>query len=208
MTRFTSGLVTHLTLLVMCVTTACAGIQRPALLGGPSDPDLNRALALAQAYTAKAQFDHADSVLAAFAERYPGTPEALETAYWRALYRLDPAAHGATVTGAMALLDGYLTDTRLRQHVSEAITLRRLAGQLDALNKLAAAATSQAKDATRDAANARAQAADAKADAKAGESGAVGDLAGEIKRLKDELAKANAELDRIRRRLSQPPPKP
>jgi hypothetical protein len=28
----------------------------------------------------------------------------------------------------------------------------------------------------------------------------------EIKRLKDELAKANAELERIRRRLAQPPP--
>jgi hypothetical protein len=27
----------------------------------------------------------------------------------------------------------------------------------------------------------------------------------EIKRLKDELAKANAELERIRRRLAQPP---
>jgi hypothetical protein len=26
--------------------------------------------------------------------------------------------------------------------------------------------------------------------------------------LKDELAKANAELERIRRRLAQPPPKP
>ena len=29
----------------------------------------------------------------------------------------------------------------------------------------------------------------------------------EIKRLRDELAKANAELERIRRRLSQPPPR-
>jgi molecular chaperone GrpE (heat shock protein) len=32
--------------------------------------------------------------------------------------------------------------------------------------------------------------------------------ADEIKRLKDELAKANAELDRIRKRLAQPPRKP
>jgi hypothetical protein len=30
----------------------------------------------------------------------------------------------------------------------------------------------------------------------------------EIKRLRDELAKANAELERIKKRLAQPPPKP
>ena len=93
------------------------------------------------------------------------------------------------------------------EHTAEATTLRRLAGQLDGLNRVAASAVAQAKDATNTAKDAKAEAADARdAAAKASDTPPTADA--EIKRLKDELAKANAELDRIRKRLSQPPPKP
>jgi hypothetical protein len=183
----------------------CAAIPHPSF--GPSaESDLHRTLALSEAYASRADFGAADSTLAAFATHFPGSAEALETTYWRALYKLDPSNRGSSVPSAMASLDAYLTDTRPRTHVSEAITLRRLAGQLDALNKLAASATSQAKDA-----NARAATAtDAKDTAKPADSSAAAAAGAdaEIKRLRDELAKANAELDRIRRRLSQPPPRP
>jgi hypothetical protein len=156
---------------------------------------------MAQQRAADGRLAAADSTLANFAAQYPGTPEALETAYWRALYRIDPSSPQVSITTAMASLDAYLADPRPRQHVSEATILRRVAGQLDGLTKQTASAMAQAKDANAVAANAKAQAADAKAGAEAPVAADV-----EIKRLKDELAKANAELDRIRKRLSQPPP--
>jgi hypothetical protein len=165
------------------------------------------ALATAEARVATGSFDAADSTLAGFALRFPGTPEALETTYWRAIYRMDPINPHVSLPAAMASLDGYLADKRPRAHVLEAATLRRVAGQLDSMKSLAATALAQARDATttaKDAKDAKALAAEA---AKATEAAAPApDL--EIKRLKDELAKANTELERIRRRLAQPPPKP
>ena len=175
----------------------------------PGPPSAERAwrptLATAQALAARGEFAAADSALAAFATRYPGSAQALETDYWRSVYRLDPGNRDLSIEVAMASLDGYLADTRVHEHTAEARTLRRIAGELDRLNRLAGnALTQQNKDAsaapvTRVGANEpNAQPAKPGSDAQA--------AADEIKRLKDELAKANAELERIRRRLAQPPP--
>lgn len=172
--------------------------------GGSADGSFEGTINTALAEANHGDFAAADTLLAGYAARNPGTPEALETVYWRALFKLDPSNRGASVTQAIASLDGYLADNRPRQHVVEAATLRRTAAQIDALNKLAANASAQA----RDAANARTVAADAKADAKAVDataSATVDAKDAEIKRLKDDLAKANAELERIRKRLGQPP---
>jgi hypothetical protein len=166
------------------------------------------ALAAAQTRAAEDSFDAADSTLAGFALRFPGTPEALETTYWRAIYRMDPTNPHVSLPAALASLDGYLADKRPRAHVLEAATLRRVAGQLDSMKSLAATALAQAKDATITAKDAKAQAADARAEAAKAAEAALPAPDVEIKRLKDELAKANAELERIRRRLAQPPPKP
>jgi TolA-binding protein len=165
-------------------------------------------LSRAQHSAARGEFDAADTTLAEFAKRYPTSTEALETSYWRAVYALDPSNRAESIPGAIASLDAYLADTRHREHVIEATTLRRLAGQLDALNRLAAGAIAQAKDANATASMARALS-DARIDAPKPATPETPQTAAdaEIKRLKDELAKANAELERIRRRLAQPPPK-
>lgn len=195
---------------VMGITAVawCAGC---ATFGGPfhrSGPSWSDALVGAQARAAKGDFDGADSALAAYATSHPGSNEALETTFWRALFKLDPSNRSASPTQAVASLDGYLSDPRPKQHGSEALTLRRAGAQLEGLNKMAANASSQAANATNAATNAKAAAADAKDAAKAADaaaSAAVDAKDTEIKRLKDELAKANAELDRIKKRLSQPP---
>jgi hypothetical protein len=90
--------------------------------------------------------------------------------------------------------------------LSLARTLRRIAGELDRLNRLAGNALAQqirdvnASPSTTVGSNeTRPDAPKPSPDATAQD---------EIKRLKDELAKANAELERIRRRLAQPPGKP
>ena len=191
-------------LLSLTLASGCASLG----FAHPGNRDWNNAVNDAQASASHGDFETADSILTRFARANPGSKEALETAYWRAVFKLDPSNKSASVQDAMALLDGYLADKRPHQHGVEATTLRRAAGQLDALNKLAANASTQAKDATTTAANAKGAAADAKADAKAAEANAAATADAkdaEIKRLKDELAKATAELDRIRKRLSQPP---
>ena len=161
-------------------------------------------LSRARGFAARGEFDVADSTLADFAHTYPTSEETLEASYWRALFALDPSNRTQSIGSAIASLDAYLADTRPREHVLEATTLRRVAGQLDALNRLAASAIAQAKDAS-----AAATIAKALADARIETPRAVSDSASqdaEIRRLKDELAKANAELERIRRRLAPPPP--
>ena len=122
------------------------------------------------------------------------------------MYKLDPSNRDLSIESAIASLDGYLADTRPHQHAAEARTLRRVAGELDRLNRLAGNALAQqikdvnaAPSTTAGATEARGETAKPSADTAAQD---------EIKRLKDELAKANAELERIRRRLAQPPGKP
>jgi hypothetical protein len=204
--------------LVLIAGLATQGLEGCAMLHAGTTPspasDWPSALSLAQGQASAGQFDEADSTLARFATRYPGTPEAAETAYWRALYRLDPTNQHASITTALASLDGYLADPRPRTHVAEATIIRRVAGQLDATNHLAANAMSQARDANVTASTAKAQAADARADAARADAARASAEApppnaeAEIKRLKDELAKANAELERIRKRLTPPSGKP
>ncbi len=192
--------------LLAVLGSGCISVRRPWFMEPTIDRDWDNTMLLAHVRVAEGKFEAADSILASFATQYPGTREATETAYWRALFDLDPSNHVASFPSAMASLDAYLAETRPREHAAEAATLRRIAGHMEALNKLAATALASAKDTS---AAARAAIIDPRAEARLPVAGDVtvptpADL--EIKRLKDELAKANAELERIRRRLAQPPP--
>ena len=197
------------TLIVLTqAAVGCVSLHSPVSTAPASERAWPNVLTVARSRAADGKFDAADSLFADFALSYPGTSEALETAYWRGIFKLDPSnAHGSLTTG-MASLDAYLADSRPRTHVAEATTIRRVGAQLDGLSRLAASAMAQAKDATNTASTAKAQVADANARAEAAKAEIPPTADSEIKRLKDELAKANAELDRIRKRLAQPPPKP
>jgi len=187
-------------LLSLALTSGCATLGFAHGRGGSSAGTWEDVTATARGYASRGEFQSADSLLADFAARHPGTPEALETAYWRGVYMLDPNNRTASLTDAMASLDGYLTDTRPRQHLVEAQTLRRIATRLQALNRAAASSASEAREANAAAANANAKAADSKSDA-----GSSADAQAEIRRLREELNKANAELERIKKRLAPPP---
>jgi hypothetical protein len=190
--------------LFLLASGGCASLQAFTGSHGTSTDDWSRALATAKSEANVSQFDAADSVLAAFAANHPGTPEALETAYWRAILKMDPTNPDLSLPTAMASLDGYLSDPRAQQHVVEAKSLRRVAGQLAGLTRVAVGAIAEARDATATASNARSDAANARAEA--AKAAPDSDADAEIKRLKSELAKANSELERIRRRLTQPTP--
>jgi len=122
----------------------------------------------------------ADRALVAFVTRFPGSAEATEVPYWRAVIKLDPA-NPASSHEALVLLDAYLADTTFRVHRLEATTLRRLQAALEA--RTAALAVQAATPVVRPEDKARDE---------------------ENQRLRDELAKANAELTRIKRRLTRP----
>jgi hypothetical protein len=122
----------------------------------------------------------ADRGLIAFANRFPGSAEATEVPYWRAVIKLDPGNQTSSHE-ALVLLDAYLADTSFRTHRLEATTFRRLQAALEARN--AALAAIPATPAVRPEDKARDE---------------------ELARLRDELAKANAELTRIKRRLTRP----
>jgi hypothetical protein len=194
------------TLLAVVMSGGCISVHRPWFMEPTIDRDWDSTLLLARVRAAEGKFPAADSLLARFAAQYPGTREAIETSYWRALFDLDPSNHLSSFSNSIASLDQYLAQKRPLDHAAEAATLRRIAGHMDQLNKLAATALAEARDTS---VAMRVTAPDVRGDVKPA---VAGDVASptpadvEIKRLKDELAKANAELERIRRRLAQPPP--
>jgi hypothetical protein len=130
------------------------------------------------------RFAVADRLLSDFADTHVGTPEAVEAVFWRAVFKLDPANDTATRRDAVALLDSYLSTPTVVAHRGAAVGLRRAAL---ADRPTIVAGTTPAAPGTASAART--------------------DVSPEeVQRLRDELAKANAELERIRKRLSQPNP--
>jgi hypothetical protein len=181
---------------------ACVSIHSPPFMQPTSKREWPATLSLAQFRVSEGKFDEADSVLVQFDRLYPKSPEAIESRYWRALVRMDPSNPRASVAGAMASLDAYVADPRAKEHLRDAAAIRRVAAQLDTLNKMVLASQSGAITTT-----GRSQASDLRVDVtRPVADPSPSDL--EIKRLKDELAKATAELERIRKRLAQPPRNP
>ncbi len=139
-----------------------------------------RTFAQATTEARESRLPAAERALTDFAARFPGSTEAAEVPYWRAVLKLDPANPGASHE-ALLILDAYLADTAARQHRTEAATLRRLQAALEsraaALAAIPPAPVAKQEDRAKD---------------------------DEIQRLRDELARANAELARIKRRLARP----
>jgi len=171
--------------------SACATAMRRTM---PSSAhDWLDALTTAKADAAQGHYDDADRVLYDFSQRYAGAPEAREAAFWRALFKLDPANRAGSPRAAEEQLGEYLGDTAGALHRAEAQTLLRLAGVLDSLVERRPAATTS-DPLTEEAAATAQQRAD--------------ELQKELDHLRDELAKKTDELNRIKKRLSDRPPSP
>jgi hypothetical protein len=192
----------HPVRLLLCLAALASGGCNHVLQPNPTpvaDREWPQTLATAQEQAGRGNFDAADSLLGQFARQHAGTHPASEALFWQGVFRLDPSNRNGSLTVGLAALDAYLADPRPHDHATVAITLRRVAAQLDAANRLAASA-SAAHDVA--AASPNRATTDTRTDTKPADASAD-----EIKRLKDELAKANAELERIKRRLAQPPGK-
>ena len=181
---------------MIALSNACITVRAPAFLQSSAQREWPSTLATAEARVSEGRYDSADSVLGRFAGRYPGSPEAFESTYWRALISMDPKNTNGSIGAAVAYLDAYLVGLNPRKHRQEAFALRAIAGQIDESRN--ALALAQARDPNPHVGAVRIDVPKPAADPTTASDA-------EIKRLKDELAKANAELERIRRRLAQPP---
>jgi hypothetical protein len=165
-----------------CVTGRSAAVPEVA------QRDWGETLARAEAAAGDRRYADADRLLADFANRFPGTPGAVESAYWRGVIALEPANRDATPQMAAALFDTYARAGGALPHRLEASILRDLALRLQSSSPTTVAVASSNSAGSAATSNA--------ADLKARDT--------EIQRLKDELAKANDELERIKRRLTAP----
>lgn len=147
-------------------------------------------LTAVQSAVSNGRYGEADQLLTRYGARYSAEPQARQTAYWRALLRLDPANDSGGPLLAVYELDRYLEDSAATEFRTQALVIRRVALAMDS-TRSALAATESLLLATRqapvDTANTREQA-----------------LRSEVARLTDSLSRTTAELDRIKRRLAAP----
>lgn len=122
----------------------------------------------------------ADRILSDFAIKAKGSPEATETAFWRALYMVDPNNKTTSMADGVKALDIYINTTAAKKYKAEAIVLKRTAQAVLALRAVQAAPRVAGRDTV------------------------FVNREDEIAALKDQLAKANAELERIKKRLTDP----
>jgi hypothetical protein len=151
---------------------------------------LPRVLVEVQAAAAAGRYSEADFRLETFAQEFPGSGEASEALYWRALLKLDPANREASVRDALALLDAYLKAEGAHPHQAEVATLSRMAAQRESLTR--------DLEAAREAAT--------KAAAAVPPPVVVPKPDEDVAKLRDSLARTTAELERIKRRLTAPRP--
>ena len=164
---------------VLLAVVAQGCIQRPRFLQPAPRRHWPAAFLSAQSAAAGGRYADADRMLADFARQYPDTPESDESLYWRAVYKLDPANEAANTREAIAGLDGYLNSSRSSVHRGEAITMRRLAQQMLALDRALNVKPGAPSDRPRDE---------------------------EVQKLREELQATRDELERIKRRLAAPKP--
>jgi hypothetical protein len=171
----------------LSLASGCAYLRAANATPEPMEGQLTATLRQADQEAVALRFGVADQLLAGFAQSHAGAPEAVETAFWRAVFKLDTANQTGSRRDAVALLDGYLNAPTAVAHRGAALALRRAASASERPVVIAPGPTTPATPST--APSPRSEAS-----------------AEEVQRLREELAKANAELERIRKRLSQPNP--
>jgi hypothetical protein len=183
-------------LLVLVLAAGCVRRQESAPEPGVrwATRDWPTALAAAQAAALERRFADADREMELYAQRNPGTPQARESSYWRALFRIDPANDGGDARAALDQIDRYLADSvSYSPRRAEALTLRRLAITLDSLDRASgelAMTTARSEEGAAAAATARER---------------ETELVRQNQQLKEQLEKTTAELERIKKRLGGQP---
>ncbi len=189
---------------------AAAGCsQRPLFLQPRPEREWPATLQAAKEAARQGRYAEADSLLARFGADNAGSYQAREAAYWRALFRVDPANDQASTTDALRALNEYFAEGSTADGYDEATVLRRVVQHTDSLTR----ALSQARQLIAEAEAAAAEPEPEPAAPRPAQPAAVArtarqtrNLVEEVRRLRDDLSKANQELERVRRRLSEQRP--
>lgn len=174
----------------LVVAAAIVGACTPRLYRQPSPPpavaNWPAALAAAQRAADEGRYADAERELALFAELHRGSREAVESAYWRALYQMDPRNSAGAPRAAVLLVDTLLLASGEQPRRDESLVLRRTALLLDSLRRVVATPKPPVviRDTSREVALAR-------------------EFEEQRKLLRDSLDITLAELDRIRRALAE-----
>lgn len=130
---------------------------------------------------ADGRVDRADSTLAEFQRRWPGTPESEEGAWWRLLRQAEKAEDSTSTSELVVRIDSLLTAAPASTHRGELMLLRRVAimGQQLRSERAAVRAEREAGTAT------------------------AKQRSDELEKTKAELELVKAELDRVRNRVTR-----
>ena len=182
---------------MLLTATACVSVRTPSFMRPAPQREWKTTVERAQSLAAAGRAAEADSILANYAASYPNTPGARESLYWRSLIQLQS---GLVSENGPAMMLGQYINERDAEHAIEAATLRRVATRVDSLARAANTLTSKVQISNGEVVSAKSDTKAVIADNK--------DQDAEIKRLKGELAAAKEELERIKKRLAEPPKKP
>lgn len=168
-------------LYLVAIAVIIAGCSRQSMRKEPLPADaFTSAVAAAEKRVEAGDYSGADRILADFSLSAKGTEDAVEVAFFRALYMVDPNNRTASMAEGVRALDIYLKTSEAKRYRAEALVLKRTAQTVLALRSAQQAPRLAGRDTvfvTRE---------------------------DEIAALKDQLAKANAELERIKKRLANP----
>jgi hypothetical protein len=160
-------------------SVAC-GPSRPAETALTPAAEFAGAIEAARQRVDSGDYAGADRILADYALRHQGTPEAREISFWRAMYIVDPANRTASVAQGIRALDIYLATEGTIWYRPQAEVLRRTALVLQSVRQAQVPRQVNGRDTV------------------------FISREEEIAALRDQLAKANAELERIKKRLANP----
>lgn len=161
------------------VVAACGAPRAPAPPAAPAT-DFAIAIEAARQRVEAGDYPAADVILADYALRHQGSPEAREISFWRAMYIVDPANRTASVAQGIRALDIYLATEGAIWYRPQAEVLRRTALVLQSVRQAQTPRQVNGRDTV------------------------FISREEEIAALRDQLAKANAELERIKKRLANP----
>lgn len=158
--------------------TACVGRRPSEAPAASAWRDWSVAEAAAQRLLADGKVDAADSTLADFERRWPGTPQSEQGAWWRLVYQAERADDSASTAALVTRIDSILSTAPSVQRRAELQVLRRSAVVTQQLRSERNQARAE-RDATARQRNE------------------------ELEKLRAELAAVKAELDRVRNRATR-----
>ncbi|MDQ6770604.1 MAG: hypothetical protein M3Z54_11535, partial [Gemmatimonadota bacterium] len=159
--------------------------------------DWDRTLYYARLDVEAGNYFAADRLLDEFIRVHPDSRQSKESAFWKAIYTLDPANERGSLPAGINALDQYLASTdSTAMYRNEALVLRRTAASAQGVT--AATGTQRPAGTSSVAGSADTVVVTRSRDEE------IASLKEQLAKSKEELAKVSAELDRIKKRLANP----